>query len=58
MPGLEACRMLEGPAELNEAWRVCPLIPGYPQVALGGLGLEKVGTTDRGPDNLGGKWKP
>lgn len=33
--------MLVRPVELDEAWRVYPLIPGYPQVAFGGLGLER-----------------
>lgn len=43
--------------ELDEAWRRCPLISGYPQEAPGMLGLEGEDTPDRGPDSLVGKWK-
>lgn len=65
MPGLEICRDVPlnqttsvGPVELDEAWRECPLIPGYPQEPPGGLGLEGEDTQDRGPDSLVRKWEP
>lgn len=43
---------------LDEAWRVCPLLPGSSQEAPGGLGLERGDTPEPGPDSLGGEWEP